>query len=90
MGADQISTRAVGFGEGPYGHGRYGGPPQVVIDIDTNTMRYVGQIVDSALRLLEARAIPYLSAVRQCGSITHDVSNLEGIIDVILATDWNA
>jgi len=42
MGADQISTRAVGFGEGPYGHGRYGGPPQVVIDIDTNTMRYVG------------------------------------------------
>jgi hypothetical protein len=52
-GAEQISTRAVGYGEGPYGHGGYGGPPQVVIDIDTSTMRYVGQIVDSALRLLE-------------------------------------
>jgi hypothetical protein len=51
--AEQISTRAVGFGEGPFGHGRYGGPPQVVIDIDASTMRYVRQIVDSALAFLE-------------------------------------
>jgi hypothetical protein len=51
--AKQISTRPVGYGEGPYGHGRYGGPPQVVIDIDTSTMRYVRQIVDSALQFLE-------------------------------------
>ena len=51
--AKQISTGPVGFGEGPFGHGRYGGPPQVVIDIDTSTMRYVRQIVDSALQFLE-------------------------------------
>lgn len=49
----QISTRPVGFGEGPFGNGGYGGPPQVVIDINTSTMRYVGQIVDSALQFLE-------------------------------------
>ena len=56
-----MTTRSVGYGEGPYGHGRYGGPPQVVIDIDTTTMRYVGQIIDSALQFLEgelARLIP--------------------------------
>jgi hypothetical protein len=52
-GAEQISTRAVGFGEGPMGHGCFGGPPQVVIDVDTSTMRYVRQIVESALRFLE-------------------------------------
>ena len=51
--AKQISTRDVGYGEGPYGDGRYGGPPQVVVDIDARTMRYVGQIVDSALSILE-------------------------------------
>ena len=51
--AEQISTRAVGYGEGPFGHRRYGGPPQVVIDIDSGNMRYVRQIVDSALQLLE-------------------------------------
>jgi hypothetical protein len=51
--AEQISTRPVGFGEGPFGHGRYGGPPQVVVDIDTSTMRYVRQIVDNALQFLE-------------------------------------
>jgi hypothetical protein len=53
-GAEQISTRAVAYGEGPFSHGSYGGPPQVVMDIDTSTMRYVRQIVDSALRFLEA------------------------------------
>jgi hypothetical protein len=53
-GAAQISTRPVGFGEGPFSHGRYGGPPQVVVDIDATTMRYVGQIVDNASRFLES------------------------------------
>ena len=60
--ADQMSTRSVGYGEGPYGHGRYGGPPQVVIDIGTAHMRYVGQIVDSALQFIEgelARLPPF-------------------------------
>jgi len=51
--AEQIITRPVGYGEGPFGHGRYGGPPQVVVDIDISTMRYLAQIVDSALSFLE-------------------------------------
>jgi hypothetical protein len=51
--ARQISARPLGWGEGPFGHGRYGGPPQVVVDLDSSTVRYVAQIVDSALKFLE-------------------------------------
>jgi hypothetical protein len=60
--ADQIKCRPVGYGEGPYGHGGYGGPQQVVIDIDTSTMRYVGQIVDSALEFLEGELARLMSS----------------------------
>jgi hypothetical protein len=52
--AAQISARSVGFGEGPFGHGRFGGPQQVVIDISANEMRYVGQIVVAAFSILES------------------------------------
>jgi hypothetical protein len=52
--AKQIGVRPVVWGEGPYGHGAFGGPPQVVVDINLGNMRYVVQIVDGALRFLEA------------------------------------
>jgi hypothetical protein len=55
--AKQISTRPINWGEGPFGHGSWGGPPQVVVDIDTSTMRYVEQIADSALRFLEGEMV---------------------------------
>jgi hypothetical protein len=55
--AKQISARAVGWGEGSYGHGRWGGPPQVVIDTERGTMRYVEQIVDSALQFHEGKMV---------------------------------
>jgi hypothetical protein len=55
--ATQISARPVGWGKGPYGHGRWGGVPQVVIDLNTGRMQYVERIVDSALAVLEAEMV---------------------------------
>jgi hypothetical protein len=50
----QVTTRAFGWGQGPYGGGRYGGPPQVVVTTDNGELRYVETIVAAALVLLEA------------------------------------
>ncbi|MGA7791775.1 MAG: hypothetical protein WCA19_01970 [Candidatus Acidiferrales bacterium] len=52
--AEQMSSRAIGWGEGPYGEGRFGGPPQVVIDTDDGNLCYVESLVDSALGFLES------------------------------------
>jgi hypothetical protein len=49
----QVTTRAFGYGEGGYGAGRYGGPPQVVVTTDNGELRYVETIVAAALVLLE-------------------------------------
>ena len=40
--------------QGKYGHGRYGGPPQVVVDLNSGGFEYVERVVDSALNFLEA------------------------------------
>jgi hypothetical protein len=50
----QVTARPIAYGEGPYGGGRYGGPPQVVVTTDKGELRYVEQIVAAALVLLEA------------------------------------
>jgi hypothetical protein len=52
--AEQMNSRALGWGEGPYGEGRYGGPAQVVIDTDDGSLCYVESVVDSALAFLES------------------------------------
>ena len=52
--AAQVVARPLGFGEGGFGQGRFGGPPQVVVATDSGDLRYVEQIVIAALGLLEA------------------------------------
>ena len=52
--AAQMNTRAIGWGEGGYGKGRYGGPPQVVVDKNAGGFEYVEELVDSAVAFLEA------------------------------------
>lgn len=52
--AAQVVARPLGFGEGGFGQGRFGGPPQVVVAMDSGDLRYVEQIVIAALGLLEA------------------------------------
>jgi hypothetical protein len=51
--ASQTSSRAVGFGEGGFGLGRFGGSPQVVIDDNSGHMHYVEHVVDEALEFLK-------------------------------------
>jgi hypothetical protein len=50
----QVTARAFGYGEGGYGGGRSGGPPQVVVTTDNGELHYVETIVAAALKLLEA------------------------------------
>lgn len=50
--ASQTSSRGVGFGEGGFGLGRYGGPEQVVIDDNNGAMHYVEHIADEAVAFL--------------------------------------
>ena len=52
--AAQVVARTFGWGEGGFGQGRFGGPPQVVVTMDSGDLRYVEQIVIAALGLLEA------------------------------------
>ena len=52
--AAQVNARPIGFGQGPYGGGRYGGPPQVVVDLNSGGFQYVESIVKASLNFLEA------------------------------------
>ncbi len=49
----QVSIRPIGFGEGGSGCGRYGGPTQVVVDINGGDFQYVEEVVDEALAFLQ-------------------------------------
>ena len=49
--ADQMTVQALGYGVARFGEGRFGSPPQVVIDID-NGIRCVEAIVDGAYAFL--------------------------------------
>lgn len=44
--ANQIVASAIGYGEGPYGMGRFGGPPQVVVKSDDGELVFVEGLVD--------------------------------------------
>jgi hypothetical protein len=52
--ASQVTARSIGWGEGRFGEGRWGGPPQVVVTTDNGILRYVEQIVAASLTMLEA------------------------------------
>lgn len=52
--ADQITSRPIGWGEGGYGEGRFGGVEQVVVDTGPGAFSYVEEIIDSSLAFLEA------------------------------------
>lgn len=51
--AGQVISRPIGYGEGIYGAGRYGGPVQVVVDLAPGDFQYVEFIVDGARAFLE-------------------------------------
>ena len=52
--ADQVTSRAIGYGEGGYGEGHFGGVEQVVVDVSAGDFSYLENIVDNGLAFLEA------------------------------------
>ena len=52
--ASQVAARSIGYGEGAYGMGRFGGPPQIVVDLGPGDFSYVESVIDAALAFLAA------------------------------------
>jgi hypothetical protein len=52
--ADQITSKALGYGQGKYGAGRYGGVAQVVVDLDNGDLEYIETILRHSLSFLES------------------------------------
>ena len=48
-----FTSRPIRYGEGAYGEGRFGGPEQIIVQIDANNSRYVENVLDNALAFLE-------------------------------------
>jgi hypothetical protein len=59
--ASQVAERAIAFGEGGFGAGHFGGPPQVVVDMDDGSFFYVENVVDHALSFLETEMGRFMS-----------------------------
>lgn len=53
--ADQMVARQIGWGEGPYGAGRYDGVEQVMIEIAGGDFAYLENVVDEAMDFLERK-----------------------------------
>ena len=51
--ASQVESKQLGWGEGEFGQGRFGGVQQVVVADNHNTLHYIEGIVDSALNFLK-------------------------------------
>lgn len=55
--AQAMSTKQLGFGQGRYGEGRWGSPPQVVAETTTGEYRVIESVVVRALAFLEAEMV---------------------------------
>jgi hypothetical protein len=49
----QVVARGVGYGEGGYGTGRYGGPIQAIVTTNAGELKYLEGAVDAARDFLE-------------------------------------
>jgi len=50
--ATQIQTRSLGWDEAHWGEGRWGSPPQVVVETNSGDLRVVNTIIENALAFL--------------------------------------
>jgi hypothetical protein len=57
--ASSIQTEQLGYGEGPYGEGRFGSPPQVVVRTNSGEIRMVETLVRNCLEYFEQRLDHY-------------------------------
>jgi hypothetical protein len=56
--ADQITSKALGYGQAKFGAGRYGGVAQVVVDLDNGDIEYIETILNHSLSFLESEMAP--------------------------------
>lgn len=56
---DKLERRSLGWGEAAWGDGRWGGPPQVVIPLDSGGVRVVETVVGNALDALKIEMAKY-------------------------------
>ena len=52
-GADQTNIQSLGWGKARWDEGRWGGPPQVVVETDSDEVRVLESILKRSLALLE-------------------------------------
>jgi hypothetical protein len=50
--ASQVESKQLGWGDGSYGQGHFGGVQQVVVKDNNNELHYIEEIVNSALNFL--------------------------------------
>jgi hypothetical protein len=50
---DQTSVRPLGYGEAEYSGGRYGGPPEVVVELDSGVKRHFSMLVNDTVDMWE-------------------------------------
>jgi hypothetical protein len=50
---DQTSVRPLGYGEAEYGGGRYGGSPEIVVELDSGVKRHFSMLVNDAAAMWE-------------------------------------
>ena len=56
---DAVEARALGYGEAVYGDGRWDGPPQTVIPLDSGGVRVVETVAKNALKVLKDEMAKY-------------------------------
>jgi hypothetical protein len=51
--ASQVAARGIGWGEGGFGEGRFGGPVQAIVTTNAGELKYIEEAVDGARDFLE-------------------------------------
>ena len=55
--ANKMKAIPIGYGMGPFGRGRFGGVPQVILQVNELSFDYVESIIIDCLEILEAEMI---------------------------------
>jgi hypothetical protein len=52
--ADQTAVGSMGYGEAEYGYGKYGGGPELVVELDSKHRRHFSALVEATLAMWRA------------------------------------
>jgi hypothetical protein len=66
-GADQVESRSLGWGQASWGVGRWGSPPQVVVDMEDGEVLVIEPVLSRAIIFLEGE-MARIEAVAKSGT----------------------